>query len=128
MLDAIAATIIATGVTLGSVHREPGFNGFNPGIYAEARNGLSAGAYLNSSDRLSVWAGLTFHTPQIGAEVRWSAAIVTGAVLGYGKPSPLVLPSIAAQHGDKVMRLSYAPRPRTPNGSDALVLSFELRH
>jgi hypothetical protein len=69
----------------------------NPGAYAEC-NGYTAGAFLNSLDKPSAYAGYTVeHGP---------VALTAGVVTGYGPLSPMVAASIALGAG---FRLSIFP-------------------
>jgi hypothetical protein len=119
----IAATVIAIGVNLGSMHTAGGMNNVNPGLYAVTESGYAGGLYLNSHKRVSVWAGHKWETrPAHGL----SAAVVAGVITGYGKPSPLVSPSVAYRANGVTYRVSYAPKhPTKQNASDALHLSIE---
>ena len=119
----IAATTLAIGVNLFSMHTAGGMNNVNPGLYAVTESGHAGGLYLNSHSRVSVWAGHKWET-RLGHGV--SAAVVAGLITGYGKPSPLVSPSLAYRADRVTYRLSYAPKhPTKLNASDALHLSIE---
>ena len=69
-----AATI---GIDTVSVHipHESYLSGLNPGAYVRFENGLTGGAYRNSFDRLSLWAGYTAEAGPF--------ALTVGAVSGY---------------------------------------------
>lgn len=127
----IAATLLSAaviGVNVGSVHSRDGLNNINPGLYAVTQSGYAAGVYHNSHRRTSAWVARKWETSSIDvAGSKVSAAVLAGAIAGYGKPSPLVSPSIAAQVGAVTYRLSYAPRhPNKPNASDAVHFSLEF--
>jgi len=121
----IATTAIAIGINIASIHSKPGYQNFNPGIYAMTERGYAAGIYYNSHRKASVWAGRQFSTAAVSAgPVKLSAAVLAGAVTGYGKPSPLVSPSVAMEYQGVTYRVSWAPKhPSKPDASDALHLS-----
>lgn len=113
------------GVNIGSRHELPGMNDSNPGAYARNAAGYAAGAYFNSHERLSVWAGR-----QLAADAGpLQAAVLVGAVTGYYRPiTPMVVPSVAATTGRLTTRLSYIPRnPTKTHSSAAMHLSAEWR-
>lgn len=113
------------GLHIGSKHAAPGMNDTNPGVYTRNAAGYAAGAYLNSHERLSVWAGRQF-AAEAGP---LQAAVLVGAVTGYYRPiTPMVVPSVAATAGQLTTRLSYIPRNPTKTHSSAAVhLSVEWR-
>jgi hypothetical protein len=125
MLSAIIlASSLTLGVNVASVHSAGGMNNFNPGVYVVTEAGYAGGAYHNSHSKASVWVGRKWETRRLHGI---SAAIVAGAITGYGKPSPLVSPSVAYRAGNVTYRLSYAPKhPTKRNASDALHLSVEF--
>lgn len=96
--QAEAATV---GAHIGSWHSEPGFNNVNPGLYAQADNGGTAGIYRNSVRKVSTYAGWTFEK-QLGESVTVSATV--GAITGYpaAKLLPMVIPSIKVKLFDEV--------------------------
>jgi hypothetical protein len=65
----------------------------NPGIWADC-SGYTAGTYLNSVSRSTVYAG---YTVRIGL-----VDITTGLATGYGKPQPIAVPSIGLPGGLRV--------------------------
>ena len=121
----IAATALTIGINLVSMHTAGDMNNVNPGVYAVTESGYAGGLYLNSHKRVSVWVGHKWETqPAYGL----SAAVVAGVITGYGKPSPLVSPSVAYRANGVAYRVSYAPKhPTKQNASDALHLSIEWR-
>ena len=119
----IAATALAIGVNLFSMHTAGGMNNINPGLYAVTESGYAGGLYLNSHKRVSVWAGHKWETRPVHGV---SAAVVAGVITGYGDLSPLVSPSVAYRANGVTYRVSYAPKsPTKANASDALHLSIE---
>lgn len=123
MIPELLLSVATIGVNLGSMHTGGGLNGVNPGAYVVTESGYAGGLYLNSHTRWSLWAGRKWET-HLGHGV--SAAVVAGAVTGYGRPSPLVSPSLAYTSDRVTYRLSYAPKhPTKPGASDALHLSIE---
>jgi len=119
----IAASVIAIGLNLVSLHSAGGMNNVNPGLYAVSQSGYAGGLYQNSHDRLSVWAGRKWETRVVHGV---SAGVVAGVITGYGKPSPLLSPSVALKVDGLTYRLNYAPKhPTKPDASDALHLSIE---
>jgi len=81
------ADVVRYGVHMGTYHfdRAHRYNEFNPGAYVIA-DGHTAGAYINSARRVSVYLGETIERG------RW--AVTLGAVSGYGKLAPLALVSV----------------------------------
>jgi hypothetical protein len=125
-MSAVLAAIVAVGLNLGSAHSEPGYNDTNPGVYAVTASGVAFGAYKNSVNRTSVWAGYRLESAPLGP---FRAALLVGAVTGYGDNlfSPMVSPSVSATVGAYTARLSYLPRhPTKQNSSDAVHLSVEF--
>lgn len=74
----LCATSLIVGLHMASYHFQPATyypqNNVNPGVYAEC-DGWTAGAYRNTLDRPSVYAGYTWH--------RGSLGLSAGAVSGY---------------------------------------------
>jgi len=102
------------GLHIATKHDRVGFCEFNPGLYIEARNGVTAGIYKNSECNTSVYAGYTFETRPYGP-VR--LGLMLGGVLGYNSfpIAPMVLPSVAFDlSGDRnkgtAVRLTYLPK------------------
>lgn len=125
-MSIFAAAIVAIGVNLGSAHSEPGYNNVNPGIYAVTDSGVAFGAYRNSVNKTSVWAGYRLESAPLGP---FRAALLVGGVTGYSGAlfSPMVSPSVSATVGAYTARLSYLPRhPTKQNSSDAVHLSVEF--
>ena len=76
------------GLHLGSFHSATGYNDFNPGIYVELPNHITAGHYYNSNYRDSTYLGYTYsYNSQIDVTV--------GLTTGYQiyKYTPLLVPS-----------------------------------
>lgn len=80
----------SVGLHLGSYHMNTKvkFNNFNPGVYATC-NDWVAGAYFNSEENWSAYAGKNF-SYHIAGPI--SAEATVGIITGYGKPLPMVLP------------------------------------
>ena len=115
----IICAVQTVGLMVASGHTHGGYEAFTPGVYAVSAQGLTAGVYSNSHGNASAFAGRQFES---GKVIGVSAGLLLGGVVGYGKPSPLLVPSIKTGP----VRLSYIPQhPSKPNGSDALHLSIE---
>lgn len=126
MTDLLTPAII--GLHLATAHfgapAGANLNSATPGVYLRTTAGLTLGAYRNSHDRGSSYAGWTWST----TDGRWS--ITAGAVTGYprAKVSPLLAPSgrfpLGAVAPDWAARLAYLPKPHS-DGAHALHLSVE---
>ena len=115
----IICAVQTVGLMVASGHTHGGYEAFTPGVYAVSPQGLTAGVYSNSHGKVSAFAGKQFESGQV---LGVSAGLLVGGVVGYGKPAPLLVPSLKAGH----VRLSYIPQhPSKPTGSDALHLSIE---
>jgi len=81
---------VTIGVNLGTLHFDPGYENFNPGIYVTVDN-VSGGVYRNSFGDVSVHVGYVFRG-LFGSPID----LLVGAVTGYPRASvlPLLLPSI----------------------------------
>lgn len=95
---------------IASVHRQSGYNGFNPGIGLRLPYpgySLGFGAYRNSLERTTAYAGAEKSIAQIGpARLRLAAGLVTG----YEKSiAPFVLPEIAIGNGAAAVVFTYIP-------------------
>jgi hypothetical protein len=78
-------TIAAIGLHVASWHADPGYNNFNPGGYirssCEVIGGQpQAGAFYNSEESLSVYAGIEFEYDRDAVATPF---ILVGAVTGY---------------------------------------------
>jgi hypothetical protein len=86
--------IVTLGLHFATLHipdRE--MNDFNPGVHAEAENGVSVGFYRNSIRKESLYIAETFSLDSIDLTV--------GGVTGYSKPVvPLLVPSVKFGLGD----------------------------
>ncbi|WP_280152956.1 hypothetical protein [Piscinibacter sp. XHJ-5] len=93
------------GVHLGSVHFPARhFNNVNPGLYWRSDAGWTLGAYRNSLDRTSAYAGYSW---------QWRAlALTAGGVTGYADDvQPLLVPSVALFSAQGVTaRVAFIPR------------------
>lgn len=115
----IACAVQTVGMMTFSAHTGGGYESFTPGAYVVTPKGYTAGIYSNSNGNASAFAGRQFEAPKVHGV---SAGLLVGGVLGYGKPSPLLVPSVKVGS----VRISYIPQhPSKPTGSDALHLSFE---
>ncbi len=116
----IVCAVQSVGLMLASAHTNGGYEPFTPGVYAVSPQGLTAGVYSNSHGDAAAFAGKQFESPKV---LGVSAGLLIGGVVGYGKPSPLLVPSVKAG----AVRLSYIPKhPSKPSASDALHLSLEF--
>lgn len=83
---------VAIGLHLATAHFSPGYESFNPGVYAVCDapvvGPVVAGAYRNSEGRGSAYVGKVFALGQM--------QIVVGAVTGYQRQPvlPLLVPSL----------------------------------
>lgn len=95
MRAAVSSAECRYGVHLGTYHtnREGSRQEFNPGAWAVC-DGVTAGGYLNSRNKASFYAGYTMTFGPVD--------VTAGAVSGYGKPSPLLVPSIGLPHGPRI--------------------------
>ena len=109
-----------------SVHSASGYNGINPGVYAIWPNGVTGGAFYNSYERNSVYAGWLW---RFDAAQRFGALL--GAATGYGSTTetmvlaPLVAPTFRWAWNDGMSaRVTWFPDPRR-GAVQVLHLSFE---
>jgi len=83
---------LAIGLHVATAHFSPGYEAFNPGIYAVCDAPLVGpvvgGVYRNSEGRGSVYVGKVFEV--------WRVQLVVGAVTGYEQQTvlPMVVPSV----------------------------------
>jgi len=82
--------IAAVGLHLASAHIDPapwlqerGINNINPGVELEFTSGATFGAYRNTLNGTSLYAGYTHHFP---AMLRVHPVIQVGAVTYEGRP------------------------------------------
>lgn len=122
MLETIAAMFVGVtiGAHVGSYHDQPGYNNFNPGVYAKLENGATAGFYYNSNRRMSAYVGYTLETPG-----KWFA-LTLGAITGYERwpVMPLAVPSVRLGDDELAVRLSFIPKFEK-NGANVVHLSLE---
>lgn len=116
----------SVGLHTLSLHSDSGYNGVNPGVYAVWPNGVAGGAFHNSYERTSAYAGWFWH---IDSAQRFG--VLFGAATGYGSTTekmllaPLVAPSFRwALHDGMSARLSWFPDPRQ-GAVQVFHLSFE---
>lgn len=83
-MNEIFCCIAAIGMHIGSAHIDPdpwlkyrGVNNFNPGLMVEFKSGATLGAYRNSINETSVYAGYTHHFYQ---EARVHPIVQVGVV------------------------------------------------
>lgn len=99
------ATAGTVGLHLASKHFPTrDFNNVNPGVYWRADAGWMVGAYRNSLERTTVYAGYNW---------QWRAlALTAGAATGYAeKVQPLLVPSLALFTVEGVTaRVAFIPR------------------
>jgi hypothetical protein len=115
--------LAAIGIHAISLHSEPGFATFTPGVYGVFEGGITVGAVLNSHGKPSFYAGYTWEFARPHRAVRASATL--GGISGYKAMAvaPLLVPSI--KHDDVPLRISYLPRPPWQGASDAIHFSPE---
>ena len=87
----IGATTL--GLHIGSQHDKPGFNDTNPGVYIRLDNGSTFGTVLNSMNRQSFYAGMTWDRRVTD---NTQVSLTAGGITGYAMPvTPMVIPSVA---------------------------------
>jgi hypothetical protein len=83
---------VAIGLHIATAHFSPGYDSFNPGVYAvcdaEYVGPVVGGVFRNSEGRGSVYVGKVFKV--------WEVQLVVGAVTGYERQSvfPMIVPSV----------------------------------
>lgn len=115
-----AASAEVIGFHVASRHwPQRAYNNFNPGAYVRADNGITAGVYLNSHERVSFYAGWTWE--------RGPLAVTLGGVTGYRETiRPMVVPSLrVGSVAGLDVRLAYLPR-FDKRGAQVLHLMVEL--
>lgn len=123
-------TALVLGLHLATYHTSPtyvdpqgqqqAYQGVNPGMYVVAPNGLTAGAYRNSRNRTSVYAGWSYRSPHTYGD--WGLTL--GAASGYDTPGgvlPMVVPSVRLGP----VRLAVFPKIQRVNQTTAVHLSVE---
>lgn len=123
-----AAQATTYGLHLASLHvPAKSLNGFNPGVYARLDSGFTVGAYVNSYERVSAYAGWTWTLLDARP---WSVELTAAAASGYPKGAvlaglrPVLMPSVAYGHEWRV-RVAYGPRVDPKRGVHLLHLSVE---
>lgn len=105
------------GFHIGSQHlgKANDYNNVNPGLYGKYK-GWTGGVFYNSIERVSVYGGYTFESPQWN---KLSVAATVGLITGYrdgARPYPMLVPSLAWEHGflgsGSTLRLMYLPPVR----------------
>lgn len=97
--------------TVASLHLNDGrhYNQINPGVGVEWTNGVGAGAYLNSSARLSIYA--TYRVEKVFG--RYVIGVEAGGVTGYQWPVlPLVFPYVRVGAGTWFLKVNVLPSKR----------------
>lgn len=114
------------GMHTVSVHSASGYNGTNPGLYLLWPSGVTLGAFHNSYQHDSAYAGWLW---RIDAANRFG--VLLGAATGYGSTTermllaPIVAPSVRWAWGSGMSaRISLFPDPRK-GAVQVLHLSFE---
>jgi hypothetical protein len=119
-LAAPAAPAATLGLHLASVHLpQRSFNNFNPGVYYRSDAGWTGGAYFNSLERVTAYAGYTWQRGPLG--------LTAGVATGYDRAvQPILVPSlIVATIGDVSARIAYIPRVEKRIESHVLHLMLE---
>lgn len=119
-----------------SLHFEPGHNGTNPGLLAEAawseRQSFIAGAFRNSQSRRSHLLASTYTpliaqaTPDVVVKAGVLFGVVDGYRLNHGRPTPMA--GLHAEVGTDRVRLAATLLPPVPGASSgALFLTLKVR-
>ncbi len=95
------------GLHLGSFHSATGYNDFNPGIYIELPNHITAGHYYNSNYRDSTYLGYTY---AYNSRIDFTLGLTTGYQI-Y-KYTPLLVPTYKFFNivEDFNLRVAFIPR------------------
>jgi hypothetical protein len=116
------------GIHTVSAHSKPGFNGKNPGLFVQWANGVTLGAFYNSYNKTSAYAGWLWN---IDTQARFGVLFALAS--GYGSTeerlpvAPVVAPTVRLGLGGQASaRVSLFPDPRT-GSAQVLHLSFEWR-
>jgi hypothetical protein len=108
--------------------RDAPFNERNVGLGYMADNGMVGGAYRNSYNNLSLYAGKNFKRP-INALL--DAGVTLGGVTGYPASPvlPMVIPELTANLGDdtKLALLLQPPAGKMSKGALALQIRKLLK-
>lgn len=112
------------GLHIGSWHEGGGYNNVNPGLYWRDDSGLTIGAYRNSLERTTAYAGWTWtHRIGSGVDVGLSIAGATGYRMTV---TPMVLPSVGIRlGGDWSARIGWLPKIDPKRGTNVLHLTLE---
>jgi len=96
---------------------------FTPGIYAVAPSGVTVGAYRNSLDNDTVYAGWTWRTGYSAGPFN-DVTLTAAAATGYSEAKIVPLLAVAATIGDG----PYAPRILwAPHRTQPVSLAIERR-
>jgi hypothetical protein len=115
---------VVLGLHLLTGHAHCCYDSATFGTYAIAPTGETVGVVRNSLGRRSVYAGMTWQTP----DRRW--ALTAGGITGYpGHPVyPMVVPSYRMPLSDHAsVRVAFLMKPPQAGGSAALTVSLEWR-
>jgi len=98
----------------------------NYGLGFISPSGYTAGAFKNSFDTLSVYAGKEFTQRVAGSdEANVSVGLVVGGVTGYKKKiTPVLLPELIGSIGQNSVALSFAPKT---SSAETNKLAIQLR-
>lgn len=115
-------SLLAVGLHIGTHHRniDEGYkpNNFNPGVYVETVDNYMLGAYHNSDNRLTIYAGKALY---------WgNASLMVGVATGYNKPIvPAIIPAYKVNIAKDVAgKIWYVPK--VASGAEAIHFSVEL--
>lgn len=112
------ASLAAIGIHLTSWHSTPGYNAFNPGLYARAECGIQVGGYYNSERRFTAYASYLIERRD------FPVFAAVGAATGYG---PAVVPMATAGVRLGGFRLIYIPKLGNVNDTHVFHIAFERR-
>jgi hypothetical protein len=105
-----------------SHHGNDELNSSNPGVYVRHESCATAGAFRNSYDRWSAYAGCSWQTSNK------VFGLTVGAVTGYpaARVMALVVPSVRMPiAGGFAARISYIPKPIKSGTASGFHLSIE---
>ena len=99
---AAQADTLTVGVNVATLHYEPGYETFTPGVYVEYAS-FTGGVYRNSEGGTSVHAGYMFRSV-LGSPID----VIVGVVTGYDKGGvlPMLLPSLRIPVGAGAVRFT----------------------
>lgn len=117
----------AIGLHMASWHSEPGYTGFNPGLYIRTECGITAGALRNSKGRFSAYGAFSLDPKKLPV---WGTV---GLISGYGDSGvrigtlkPVVMVGLKSPEFDKFrVRVGYAPKAGDTNRAHMIHLMVE---